>query len=528
MVVATSSLEVGFDDPDVGATLHHKRPRSMSSFVQRKGRAGRRRGLRPWTVLVLSDYGADRWAFQHAEKFFEPEIDAISLPIFNPYVLRTQGALALVDFIGRRIKSGSPYRFLAGPTKERGSELRAEATRRLLQEFINLGPAWAVLQSELAKVFKPFAPGGGPSRTSLVSSIVWEHPRPLLLQAIPSLLREVETGWKKAFEDSDPVDRGSGRRPMPQYIPSATFADLDVSEVRIAFPDLEKDEEYLGVAHALFEACPGRVSKRYATSVRELGYWLNGSETLLNQSGAVRSVQALFPDSLLLDRVDDVEVYQPLVASLAPRPKKVLDTSSASWEWSARFRCEGRGRTLPALEGVPWSRTLGDLTAFLHRDGSAVEVLRFSGRCDYEIRQRREDPVVGTVELASAGEGASVRQAVGFRIRADGIRLRINTAAINEVLQLDPESIRRFRVPFFQYALERALVGRANRFMVEWLAQVSVAALVATSALNRCTLQSAQTRLAGQRAQAAKRVLEVMFGARDTSGEDADDDPKSA
>ena len=39
LTVATSALEVGFDDPDVGAVLQHKSPMSLASFVQRKGLA---------------------------------------------------------------------------------------------------------------------------------------------------------------------------------------------------------------------------------------------------------------------------------------------------------------------------------------------------------------------------------------------------------------------------------------------------------------------------------------------------------
>ena len=50
VVVATASLEVGFDDPTVGAVLQHKAPRDAAQFLQRKGRAGRTRGTRPWTV----------------------------------------------------------------------------------------------------------------------------------------------------------------------------------------------------------------------------------------------------------------------------------------------------------------------------------------------------------------------------------------------------------------------------------------------------------------------------------------------
>ena len=64
VIVATASLEVGFNDPEVGGVIQHKAPRDMASFLQRKGRAGRRRTMRPWTVVVLSDYGRDRIAYQ--------------------------------------------------------------------------------------------------------------------------------------------------------------------------------------------------------------------------------------------------------------------------------------------------------------------------------------------------------------------------------------------------------------------------------------------------------------------------------
>ena len=39
VIVATAVLEVGFDDPTVGAVVQHKAPRGMAGFLQRKGRA---------------------------------------------------------------------------------------------------------------------------------------------------------------------------------------------------------------------------------------------------------------------------------------------------------------------------------------------------------------------------------------------------------------------------------------------------------------------------------------------------------
>ena len=72
VIVATASLEVGFNDPTVGAVLQHKAPRDSAQFLQRKGRAGRIRGMRPWTVVVLSDYGRDRLAYQGYDLLFDP------------------------------------------------------------------------------------------------------------------------------------------------------------------------------------------------------------------------------------------------------------------------------------------------------------------------------------------------------------------------------------------------------------------------------------------------------------------------
>ncbi|MFV2854638.1 helicase C-terminal domain-containing protein, partial [Escherichia coli] len=41
LIVATASLEVGFNYPNVGAVIQHKAPRDNAQFLQRKGRAGR-------------------------------------------------------------------------------------------------------------------------------------------------------------------------------------------------------------------------------------------------------------------------------------------------------------------------------------------------------------------------------------------------------------------------------------------------------------------------------------------------------
>ena len=98
VIVATSSLEVGFDDPtQVGAVIQHKAPRDDAAFVQRKGRAGRLQSMRPWTTVILSDYGRDRARYQGYETLFAPVLAARSIPVDNLHLLKMQAAYALLD-----------------------------------------------------------------------------------------------------------------------------------------------------------------------------------------------------------------------------------------------------------------------------------------------------------------------------------------------------------------------------------------------------------------------------------------------
>ena len=119
VIVATAALEGGYNDPDVGAVMQHKAPRDWAAFLQRKGRAGRRRRMRPWTAVVLSDYGRDRLAYQAYDQFFAPELPLRSLPVRNRYVLRMQATFALMDWIARElpanVRIGSVWTDFSGP-----------------------------------------------------------------------------------------------------------------------------------------------------------------------------------------------------------------------------------------------------------------------------------------------------------------------------------------------------------------------------------------------------------------------------
>ena len=81
-------LGIGFNDPTVGAVVQHKAPYNWANFLQRKGRAGRKRGTKPFMITTLSDFGRDRVAFNYYEYFFNPIVPIQRLPIYNRYILK--------------------------------------------------------------------------------------------------------------------------------------------------------------------------------------------------------------------------------------------------------------------------------------------------------------------------------------------------------------------------------------------------------------------------------------------------------
>ena len=64
MVVATSALEVGVDDPTIRSTIHYRPPiGGVFSFIQRRGRAGRKHNQVAYTLMVLGNTASDQFYF---------------------------------------------------------------------------------------------------------------------------------------------------------------------------------------------------------------------------------------------------------------------------------------------------------------------------------------------------------------------------------------------------------------------------------------------------------------------------------
>lgn len=104
ILFATASLEVGYDDPEMGLVYQHYSPVNPASFTQRKGRGGRKIDARPITGMTLSPYSSrDTWFFRHPEELLDPRNYRVPLNMANPFVGRVHALGCVLDAVARFI-----------------------------------------------------------------------------------------------------------------------------------------------------------------------------------------------------------------------------------------------------------------------------------------------------------------------------------------------------------------------------------------------------------------------------------------
>ena len=184
VIIATASLEVGYNDEHVGVVLQHKAPRDPAAFIQRRGRGGRLPEQRPWTIVVLSDFGRDRIAYQSYERLFDPALPARSLPIANQAVRRMQAAFASLDWLAKqRTRGYSVWDDLTKPRNTAGQRALAEAIERTLRDPVLRHD----LETHLSRAL-------GIERDE-ARALLWSPPRSIVLEMLPTALRRLTSGW---------------------------------------------------------------------------------------------------------------------------------------------------------------------------------------------------------------------------------------------------------------------------------------------------------------------------------------------
>jgi hypothetical protein len=524
IVVATSALEVGFDDPEVGAILQHKAPQSPAAFLQRKGRAGRRQSMRPWTTVVLSDYGRDRAAYQAYDQLFSPRLPARYLPLRNRAVLKMQATFALCDWLARRIPGNQlpdPWSDFSQPASEiQNPRVAADVAARqaLYAQYLR-----ALLeQDSVREEFAHFLRRCLAIDEDEVGAILWEPPRSLMTEAVPTLLRRLERGWRRA--DATGLEAYVWRSPLPEFLPRTLFSDLQLPEVLIRIPTQGQNPgriEAMPVAQALREFAPGRVSRRFGVHHGRERYWIapgNGSDVSIDTFCPAGDRQELGQFGFLnADGVEDhVVTFRPHAIDIALTPLNVQQSSNSFLRWSLEIVPTADGHEMDIPDGTRWLGILRTVSIHSHHLGLPVEVRRFSRGATASIGRGQGAQVIQSLRFVCTGPlGDTIPAAVGFVGDVDGIQVRFRyPARIYELVARDPRLVRGLRTALFRHQIRSASVleGIANDFQREWLAQVYLSAITAEALRRSLTLEEADATLhAGTSSTTTREVLRTIL-----------------
>jgi hypothetical protein len=403
LVIATSTLEVGFNDPEVGAVVQHKAPRSMPSLLQRKGRAGRTRAMRPWMLVVTSEYGRDRWAFQHAETLFDPVLPPIDLPVDNYYVRKIQATYALMDWVCQVLGKQNIHVDVwdALSSGDLGKNWMREEHRPHIARLLETVLTGARLE-EFSSFLQRALGITEEERGTVIPLLLWGEPRSILFEVIPTILRQLGSGWQRIVNGkARPWDDNISRNPMPDFVPPNLFMDISVPELLLHMPNQQlehrgpvrgyqragsagspqgsmlvqsvgtgqavagtevdasgtvrdgnsqnasigKDESIM-LHQGMTEFAPGNVSKRYARpTFLDEAHWLPlPDDAQLSRNALPLQYLGVYKDEVpRVVSVDGTEyqVYRPRAYTLQNIPREVKSTSKGWLTWRSHFepRC---------------------------------------------------------------------------------------------------------------------------------------------------------------------------------------------
>jgi hypothetical protein len=435
LVFATSTLEVGYDDPAISLVYQHYAPTNLASFVQRKGRGGRRTADRPLTGVTLSIHSPrDAWYFRSPRKMLGAADFRVPINMGNIFVQRGQTLALILDVLARFVAQTGWQPSLPVPEE-------------------------ALLEADQAV------------RAAFGSTIY----KQLEFQSL-------EEFWSAAWREAESGD-GSGdrlwkwRKRLP-WIPKLLFESINFPQLTILGQSKPED-----IALGLAECAPGRVTMRWG---RQEAHWRPpaGREAPWLEHGKDEWREfniAPSPDAANRQKLLPEDVRIALKNSIHPkvlRPTKILPIVAGKllntkwetqWAWDA-----AQERAVPTTENVPGAipihektqaRLQGFVVAVVKREPEAFTIPAldgFAGGTMYVHRAREGSTDTGLwvtqaywcsdIEIVldtSRRDRAYARQVfvdpddgktprlVGYGMRPEGIRISIDRGLLDAFLDAE-------------------------------------------------------------------------------------------
>jgi ATP-dependent helicase Lhr and Lhr-like helicase len=528
ILAATASLEVGFNDPEVGAVIQHKAPQDSAAFLQRKGRSGRKREMRPWTVVVLSDYGRDRIAYQGYDVLFDPELKPRELPLANRHVLKMQAVYSMMDWLSSELGSTGPGHFwndASGPTEYPNPKRRQQKSAEILSSVIVGGPEFDRLRDWLKYSL-------GLRKPEQVESLLWEAPRALMTSVIPTLLRRFETKWLSRDKVGGEYHVGyPGFHPLPEFIPASLFSDLNLPEVAIwVVQRMNGPEEvnYLPAAQALREFAPGRISRRYGVWHGLSRHWIGvdpsgGPQQCIPIDSFCsldeREEIGVFPYRGDNGQLYEVTVFRPFALHVGNDAEQTItDSSNAMLKWRSQILPpvgNDSGLELDLPKTSEWTPVIEGIRFFTHRLHQPVRVTRFTLGSKANLRFRDGEEHEIDCSFTTNVDDEPCPAALGFGFDADAIRVQVKFP--NEWSRVGPrvsaQKMPSLKSEYFKWRMldESRFDGVANVFQRQWFATIILSAINSIAIEKRKSLEDSWAELQGGQALSLSSVLEVIF-----------------
>lgn len=481
VVVATASLEVGFNDTAVGFVIQHKAPRGTAGFLQRKGRAGRSQAMRPWMITVLSDYGRDRAAFASYEQLFDPSLPATNLPISNLYVLRIQATFSLLEWLYQRWENKPPFAYLWDVVaRPKGYVKYRRAIADILSSLLrNDDPSLRrALETHIERALR--------IPRNRVQLLLWQPPRGIMLEVIPTLLRRLSTDWLLAYPTELGETEPFERTPLPEFLPSRLFSELQLPEIKV-IPD-QGEEEVMAVGTAVNMLVPGRVSRRFSPFDSTISHWLP-----VDLESVEAIVQVELADYIpMYDRVEingvDAQVVRPRQMRMGKIPEHVLPTSNARWQWNSVIYGGEAPEMLSVPTRGPWASLVRCVDAHTYSRRSPVRVQRYAAEGEANLRLKTAGQISErSIHFALRLHGETA--AVGLEQDVDGLRILIHLPSEMALASRDnwPDDVVAVcRTMLFRDVVvnDSRLNAYGNAFELDWIAQVFLAATIVAADAN--------------------------------------------
>jgi len=350
-----------------------------------------------------------------------------------------------------------------------------------------------------------------------VETILWDPPRALLLEAVPTLVRRYFRDWQLVQpRGSVSTDMQVGWHPLPDFIPRNLFSDLSLPEVQVHIPPAtvnhEARQEAMPIVQALQQLAPGRVTRRFAFERGGLYHWaaieIENDQWPL-QIDSYASQNEYLGEFEGLDQDGNKQrypVFRPWAVELAiPNAKLVLPTSNAMPRWMSAWTPHGAPLRVDVPSKSAWYECVTAICFHLHRFRGSVAVQRFTHQVDATIRQHKGDRLVDVLFTDAQDRPA----AVGFEVEVDGFYVDVRLPSAHELATSAlPSSLKHSsRTAYLRYRLLSApdLPKEVNLLQREWLFQIFLCVL-----LDRAVEQNVMPSQAGAELFARANVLRAF------------------